>query len=197
MHLGDNYPIKFTYPCTRCAEIINIVRDRALKGDYTTMADLQEAFTQKRGNNGKRGSISDHVNELKRLGYITITNLISVTEYTKNCQVEHTFVSTKQKGISLNAFELYLQMIKSKPSLLWEWLEQTDLDEFSWGLSTKELYKCKVCDTHSSFKIEADICSTCGHRRGEIYTYKCLKCGFSFILTRSFPYISKKYKNSL
>lgn len=195
--MEDDYPIRFIFPCLKCEQIINIIRDRALKGEYTTRADLQEVFTHKRGNDGKRWSINTHLKDLEDLGYITISNLISGVEYGENHRIRLGWVDAKQKGISLNAFALYLQMIENEPSLMWEWLERQDLVEFSWGLSTKVSYKCKSCYARSFFKVEDDVCPTCGHQRGTIFSYKCPNCGFSYVLKRPTASLSNEFKKKM
>ncbi|MEM0142612.1 MAG: hypothetical protein QXL94_01460 [Candidatus Parvarchaeum sp.] len=189
MHLSDDCPVEFSYnKCEKCEQIIKLIQKRTLEEKYTTKADLQEAFTGKRGNEGKRTSIETHIKELKGLGFIEIDNLIEIIGHKENGGIfKSSFYDTKEKGIQLNEHALYMQMIEVNPSLVWEWLERDDLPKFFWGIWKEDRYKCKNCPTKYNFKKTDDFCSCCGRMTGYTYTYVCLNCGFTYQWKYSFP----------
>jgi len=189
MDLADDYPIEFSYSrCEKCEQIIRLVWKRARGEQYTTKADLQEAFTKHRGNIGKRSSIETHLRELQDLKLIKIDNLIEIIGYKEGGgKFTTSFYDSKLKGIQLNAHLLYLQMIERNPTLVWEWLERDDLPKFFWNIWKEDTYKCKNCWAKSNFNITGDFCNCCGRTTGYTYTYICSNCGFTFKWKYSFP----------
>lgn len=107
MDLADDYPIEFSYSrCEKCEQIIRLVWKRARGEQYTTKADLQEAFTKHRGNIGKRSSIETHLRELQDLKLIKIDNLIEIIGYKEGGgKFTTSFYDSKLKGIQNNVPE--------------------------------------------------------------------------------------------
>jgi len=162
----------------KCERIIHIVQRKNLEGQETSLADIQEMLTGKRGNAGKHNSIYTAIRFLKKLGFIDIAKNLT---------------DKRKKVIRLNLDKLTSRAIVDASIHFWKELEEfykNNDDGFDSMFKVIKLleqlkhgeFECKVCFHKSSFNI-VDIQEVVGEGTldSEKVEYNCENCGFRYM----------------
>lgn len=165
--------------CTVCERILHIIDRFEQDGKSPCEADIQEFIIGKRSNEGRRKSLDNHIEDLKREGYIIHFKIQN--EYDrrkiKNLENEELIISTKYK---IDKRRVYLRLNYDKIRNI---IKMRTENEF-WRNPSPETHEieCKICNdlnkVEQKFGIERD-------KNGIIrdyweISYYCKNCGFVF-----------------
>jgi hypothetical protein len=162
---------KISYPyCRTCERIMHIIQRRELEGKKTCKSDIQEFLTGIRGNNGRRESITRHINELIKNKYI----VISGSERDR-----------RRKNFILNMEQLKPKFVTIEQRTLQGMLdENARYDEIDWN-ELDNLIECRICGMKMERKIEyKEEVAGEGVIYYEDYQFKCKNCGFTFSISK-------------